>query len=390
MSQREQIYKSGDQNITLNTTVAVAQNEPLIDPVMNRSISELWQNNEMLFQLNKMVFSQLNITEYVNGMTYNIGDLVWYKDTNRNIFLLKCIKQNNTSMPDTSGVDENFSLGQSGWENQNKHLNILDYSIMGMLSANAQKLVYQHENDSQMHPFGKISLDEYSPYSLSTKLLKSDLTNISRSRSSVFFPYVSRKLDQGSVIVSGYMRNFGNVVEYDIILKLASSTSSSSKLFDADQTLNANNVTFKLFSGISPTSIDYQTNKNYFYSTADMQIFQSSNDEQSRCGLLVQLNRNDYVNTYSAKIMFPRAFYNLDYMVFSNTILSQTVGSSTMVPSANEITYCDKTRESITFLDITFPDLTQYGQQGYNAKHGGLVANSFHIKAIGQTNWSMT
>lgn len=29
-----------------------------------------------------------------------------------------------------------------------------------------------------------------------------------------------------------------------------------------------------------------------------------------------------------------------------------------MVPSANEITYCDKTRESITFLDITFPDLT--------------------------------
>lgn len=53
-----------------------------------------------------------------------------------------------------------------------------------------------------------------------------------------------------------------------------------------------------------------------------MQIFQSSNDEQSRCGLLVQLNRNDYVNTYSAKIMFPRAFYNLDYMVFSNTILS--------------------------------------------------------------------
>lgn len=392
MSYREQIYKSGEQSISLNTTVNVAQNEPLINPVMNRSITELWQNNTMLFELNKLIFSKLNITEYVNGTTYNIGDLIWYKNDNGKTFLLKCIIQNNTNVPNTNGIDEDFSLGQSGWENQNKKLTILDYSIMSILSANAQNLMYQHENDRDMHPFGKVSLDEGSSNSIAHKLLKSDLTNINRYRSSVFFPYVTKKLDSGSVIATGYMRNFGNVVEYDIILQLSNSTASSAqtKIFSADNILDANNIVFKLFSGVSQTGLDYQINKNYFYSTSDMEIFLQKSNEQSRCELLVQLNRNDYVNTYSAKIVFPKAFYDLNYMVFSNTILSQTIGSNTMVPSANEISYCDKTRESITFLDITFPDSTKYAQNGYNATNGGLVSNSFHIKAIGQTNWSMT
>ena len=43
---------------------------------------------------------------------------------------------------------------------------------------------------------------------------------------------------------------------------------------------------------------------------------------QSRCGLLLQLKRNDYVNTYSADILFPDAFADLNYMVFSNSVLS--------------------------------------------------------------------
>ena len=38
-----------------------------------------------------------------------------------------------------------------------------------------------------------------------------------------------------------------------------------------------------------------------------------------------------------------------------------------MVPSANDISYCDKTRQSITLLNITFPDSTKYGEDGYNA-----------------------
>lgn len=35
-------------------------------------------------------------------------------------------------------------------------------------------------------------------------------------------------------------------------------------------------------------------------------------------GLLVQINRNDYANTYTATIKFPTPFADRDYMVFAN------------------------------------------------------------------------
>ena len=155
-------------------------------------------------------------------------------------------------------------------------------------------------------------------------------------------------------------------------------------MFNTTQDLKANVAEFNLFTGISQANVDYQMNKNYFYNTSDMNIFAQGGDYSSRCGLIVQVGRNDFVNTYSAKISFPRTFLDLNYMVFSNTILSQTIGSNTMVPSANDIAYCDKTRDSITFIDITFPDSTKYGNQGFNATHGGLVSNSFHMKVIGR------
>ena len=53
-----------------------------------------------------------------------------------------------------------------------------------------------------------------------------------------------------------------------------------------------------------------------------MDIFAPESNKSSKCGLIVQEGRNDYVNTYSAKIVFPKPFADLDYMVFSNTILS--------------------------------------------------------------------
>lgn len=391
MSQKNHIYNVDGQSISAYTMVNVAQNEPLINQTMNRSLIELWENdNVALYELNKAIFNQLNIVEYTKGMSYSVGDLVWYKDANSKTYLLKCIRQNNTTQPNTTGIDEDFSLNNSGWKNQNKQLSILDYSIMNVISANAQNVVKQHQDNELMHPYGKISLDSESVDNISNKLLKSDLSNIDRNRKSVFFPQYMKKLDAGNAIVTGYSRNFGSIVEYDIILKLANADMhDSSGLFDAGQELTSNNATFALFSGTSQSNIDYQQNKNYFYSTADMDMFGQSGKYSSRIGLIVQLDRNDFVNTYSAKISFSKPFSNLNYMVFSNAILSQTIGSNTMVPSANDIVYCDKTRESITFLDITFPDSTKYGQSGYNATNGGLTTNSFHMKVIGEIDWSI-
>lgn len=53
-----------------------------------------------------------------------------------------------------------------------------------------------------------------------------------------------------------------------------------------------------------------------------MNIFSPDGNKSSKCGLIEQYGRNDYVNTYSAKIVFPRPFSDLDYMIFSNTVLS--------------------------------------------------------------------
>ena len=66
----------------------------------------------------------MNIHEYIEGTVYNAGDLVWYKDTNGTTYLLRCIKQNNSQVPDTSGIPKNSysksgeeRLNASGWEN---------------------------------------------------------------------------------------------------------------------------------------------------------------------------------------------------------------------------------------------------------------------------------
>lgn len=67
------------------------------------------------------------------------------------------------------------------------------------------------------------------------------------------------------------------------------------------------------------------------------------------------------MNTYAAKVVFPKPFKDRKYMVFSNSMLSYTNGTDVgdghmaVVPSANDIAVCDKTRDSITLLDIAFP-----------------------------------
>lgn len=169
-----------------------------------------------------MIFNELNISEYIQNSSYNVGDLVWYKDENEVTYLLRCIKENNTDEPDTSQlVNGKYNkigeerLNKSGWENLNRNLTILDYDVMNLVNETARSVMAEHEEDPSMHPYGKF--DE-----LSDVLLMSDMSNIDRSRKSVFFPYETVRLPSGIATLTGYERNFGSIVEYDIILKLAS------------------------------------------------------------------------------------------------------------------------------------------------------------------------
>ena len=141
-----------------------------------------------LEKLNKLIFSQLNISEYVKGNKYNAGDLVWYKDSEKRTFLLRCIKQENTDEPNTSAIEDEYTkygndvLLRSGWENQNRHLTILDYDVMNLVREDALNSIISHEDNPSMHPFGRLDVD------LDEKFLKSDLSNINPHRKSVFFP----------------------------------------------------------------------------------------------------------------------------------------------------------------------------------------------------------
>ena len=125
-------------------------------------------------------------------------------------------------------------------------MTILDYGILELLSANSSEAVIAHEDDISMHPYGKVSIDEDSPYSIDDKILKSDMSNLDYNSQKVFFPTLVKRLDGGNAIVTGYMRKFSNkIVEYDIILKLASNgIVDYTSIFDYSKTLSANTATF--------------------------------------------------------------------------------------------------------------------------------------------------
>ena len=387
--------------LSIDTDVKVAQNEPMVNHVFNRNVKTLLQNDIALYELYKKVFSQLNIADYNSSTTYQVGDFVWFKYDNQ-LYLLKCIVNNNTSAP---AIDienpsaehpqpSDIKLKQSGWENKNKYLTILDYGIAAMLQSKANEAYDDHGNDTTKHPYGKISLSASSSNYIGKKLLKSDMSNIDNNRTTIFFPQVVQKLEAGVAILNGYMRNYGKILEYDILVKLASSEEAeSNQIFSSSNVLSANSLRLQLFTGLTKNSISYQENNKYFYNSQTMDVFAHDSSDSlssmSKIGLLRQANRNDYVNTYSAMITFPKPFPNRNYMVFANSILCQTNGVKTLdnknvlVPSQNDIAICNKTRESITLLNITFPCANKLDEDGFNASKGGLVSNSFHCKVIG-------
>lgn len=73
------------------------------------------------------------------------------------------------------------------------------------------------------------------------------------------------------------------------------------------------------------------------------------------------------------------------YMVFSSGMMSQDNNTSQnyIKPGKNAITFCRKTRKSITAILVTYPN-DHWNDEGYNATHGGLASNSFRCKIVGR------
>lgn len=119
----------------------------------------------------------------------------------------------------------------------------------------------------------------------------------------------------------------------------------------------------------------------------DGSIFAPQTDSYaSGVGRIRALNRNDYVNTYSAVIKFPVKFRTTRYMVYTNNVMCQVEGESShgVSPSSNDLVVCDKRYDQMTILNICYPKPGGYGNPGLNAANGGLAANSFHCKVVGE------
>lgn len=381
------------ESIALHTDVGVSPNEPLVNHVLNRSAKKLLENDIELHKLYRAVFNQVNIVDYAHGMTYNAGDLVWHV-FNGELYLLKCTVNNNSTTPNIqldNGRPIESLLKLSGWEDKNRYLTILDYGIESYLQSLVDIKLDAHQDDPSMHPLGKVSLDKDDEHYIGHALLKKDMSNIDFAHTTTIFPQHVQKLNNGVAVMNGYMRNYGKVLEYDVIVKLASSSVLNDQhIFTSQTGLSANTLKLAMTAGLTQNSVSYQDNGKYFSTSESMDIFapELADTYESRIGMSTQFNRNDYVNTYSAKITFPKPFADRDYMVFANSVLSQTNGTAgvsgnrCLVPSANDIAVCNKTRDSITLVDIVFCQQDEQ-QNGAKAQDGGLAANSFHCKVIG-------
>lgn len=130
-------------------------------------------------------------------------------------------------------------------------------------------------------------------------------------------------------------------------------------------------------------------NRKYIMDDDSSSIFNNVNSSPNNYSTVgtrtMIMNRNDYVNVYSATIRFPFIFTDTKYMIFVGDVLSEAdVEDTVVIENANHMTFCNKTHNSVTALLVTYPLGNFEGHQGLNTQNGGLVANSFRCKVIGR------
>lgn len=254
--------------------------------------------------------------------------------------------------------------------------------------------MYQHQSDETYHKFGRMSVNAESDDYYGNKVLYKDMSNISTSRKRIFFPSLQGHFTTDNIINGTYRVWDNGIIEFDLIFRVGYQYTDQ----DGNQVLSCNNVTFRQSIGDNDSSTDYQRNTMYFNNNNDMSIFTNQKGmkiSESRIGKLIQGNRNDYVNTYFAELkLFQhpmtlpngttiRRFKNLDYMIFSDDLVTCDINNTynTLENNQNTMVYCNKTTDSITAVYVTTPKNGNTDDFGSN---GGISTNTFGCHIIGQ------
>ena len=325
----------------------------------------------------------------------------WFDDVECALYILRCIKDGNRTVV-THNCNINGMFDESGWHNEFEQLNILDLGFDVPLDSTILQEISDHQKNKQHHRFGKVSLDEGDVNFLGNKLLSRDIKNLSYNRKHYHFPVQTVQLTPDGTIIKGFYRRYDSgIIEYDINFRLGYTDEKDPKNFGSRTILRCNDRKLNDFTDIldSATRGAYAENSRYFSGKANKIFLQESEDDSiepyySVIGTTVQKNRNDYVNTYFAKIVFPIQFSDTNYSIYMSDMLSQTSDMNAQEKGrnimsqhgSNTMTFCDRTHKSVTAVYVTYPqsNKTDFGIPGYNAQNGGLICNSFGIHVIGR------
>jgi len=369
-----------DLSISLGD-VCVGYNEYVSRFSLNRNIRKLVENDKKLLTLFNRMSGGEDIDEWNPSVTYKSNQMVWFVNGD-DLYLLRNQVPDNTVKPDPDDF-----VG-SGWRNENEHKTILDYGLETAIQRYVRQKMNGHQNGS-LHSIGSLA----NQTQFDRKLLRKDFTNITTNRKHNFYPYQTVDMldidpSLSNVILDGSYRIYDNgLLEYDIVYRMGyqGQEELDGEMYD---TIVCNNVEFRDTSRLASKDPSRNEVNRYFFNTGDYSIFKHENtskDNFSIVGNTIQRNRNDYCNTYHAKITFPQYFSNLKYCVFGSQVTCENRGPGSVGiigSSSNHLVYCDKTIGSITAILITIPG-SNYDVPGYNSTHGGLLSNTFHLKAIG-------
>lgn len=156
------------------------------------------------------------------------------------------------------------------------------------------------------------------------KLLLADLSNADSDREIVFYPYYTHKIDPDNSILYGFYRVWDcGTLEIDIVFRVG---------YVGQRAADGYGVDVIKCNDYSMAGIDYANSNTfkYFNTVKDRDIFAPLSCGQSQLDDIMQVNRNDYVNTYSAVIEFPQFQFNGkriqllndQYMIFGSDVMS--------------------------------------------------------------------
>ena len=294
------------KNVLANIdNIKVSSNEYLAKYTFWRNFKKLLENDINLDGLYAEISGGLSIGMYVKGNTYRFGEILWYLcESKEMIVIIRSLHNNNSTYPERGGL----SFEDNGWETLSLDVDIYSMDIMQKL-GNIAYLAFKGHQDGE-HPYGILSREN-----IDKKFMRADLSNMDSKRESFFFPYTTGFLPVNAddkVILNGSYRYYDNgLLEYDIIYRFGyvGIVEQEDGEFEA---LTCNNVVFDGLNG----------NSRYFYNSDAYSIFYRKNDTNNTSQIddVVNLNRNDFVNTYFAKIDLPVPFLDTNYMVFSGDV----------------------------------------------------------------------